>query len=149
MIARIDAWLGLRVFQPPAILLCWLLRCTQWRLNRDMWFIFGLYILYRVTTHGSGWAVLLFIGLLCLLQMAIAVLNSPHNPVRSVRWVRMVWLIFLVTDTVLFLITGDDWQRPLQDVWVLITEYAATITNLPPPPTFKVRRMKMEKQHAS
>ena len=149
MIARIDVWLGLRVFQPPAILLCWLLRCTQHRLNRDMWFVIMAWMTWRgAYLNHYGWAVTVIMGICCLASGAVASFVHQHVPTVTFRWYRMLIMVFLITETAAVPVSGQ-WWMPLEDIWILIAEYAATITNLPPPPTFKVRRTAKEKSYAS
>lgn len=136
MFDRFDAWLGLRVFQPPAILLCWLLRCTQHRLNRDMWFAWLLWFAWDIAGDPtSTWWQIGLMLIFCAFGGLGAALIRPEIPAPSLQWFRFVLLLFVFVD-----LTSGRWIDVAGGVWLLIAEYAATITDLPKPPSLRVRR---------
>lgn len=139
MLTRLDAWLGLHVFHPPVILLCWLLRCTQHRLHRDMWFLFMAYSFWSAAQHGGGWPILTLLGVLTAWTLAAAALIPAHVPGSSLAGFRLFLLVWMLLTDVPMALTGR-WWEPLETLWVLVAEYAVTIASLPPPPSLRIRR---------
>lgn len=134
MLAKLDAWLGLHVFHPPAILLCRLFRCTQYQLSRDMWFLGLVWSTWRVGHSGNTpwWLVGLMLAC-CLSSGFRAAWTKPEVPSPSFPVLRLVFLTTLLVTL--------SWGQLANNLFLLVAEYAATIVNLPPPPVRKVRRL--------
>lgn len=127
---RADAWVGLNVFHPPIIWLCQRLGYTQWRLSRDMWFLFGMYLVWTLHHHGhqgAAWIAMV----LAALSFFRAVLLPPSAATPSLFGIRVLWWAVLPLD-VWDLATKGEPIHVLATLWILVAEYAATITTLPP-----------------
>lgn len=122
----IDVWVGKTLFVPPIIKLCQLTRQSQYAISRLFWFITALDQLRIATSLTSQ----IIAGLFSLFMMVTASLRADI-PAFSMRWFRIVALVFLLLDVFSGVVSGE-WKGV--EIWVLVlfAEYAATITHIPP-----------------
>ncbi len=122
----IDLWVGKTLFVPPIIKLCQITRQSQYAVSRLFWFITALDQLRIATTLTSQ----IIAGLFSLFMMVTASLRADM-PAMSMRWFRMIALAFLLLDILSGVMSGR-WRGVEIWIFVLIAEYAATITTIPP-----------------
>lgn len=121
-----DVWIGKTLFVPPIIKFCQITRQSQYAASRLFWFLTALDQLRIATSLTSQ----IIAGLFSLFMMVTASLRADI-PAFSMRWFRMVALVFLVLDVFSGVVSGQ-WKGV--EIWVLVlfAEYAATITHIPP-----------------
>lgn len=125
-VTDIDVWIGKTLFVPPIIKFCQITKQSQYAVSRLFWFITALDQLRIATSLTSQ----IIAGLFSLFMMFTASLRADM-PAFSMRWFRMMALALLILDVLSSLRTGQ-WKGVEIWVLVLIAEYAATITNVPP-----------------
>jgi hypothetical protein len=123
---EIDIWIGRTLFVPPIIKFCQVTRQSQYAVSRLFWFLTALDQLRIASSLTSQ----IIAGLFSLFMMVTASLRADI-PAFSMRWFRMVAVVFLLLDVFSGVMSGD-WKGV--EIWVLVlfAEYAATITNVPP-----------------
>jgi surface polysaccharide O-acyltransferase-like enzyme len=125
-VTDIDVWIGKTLFVPPIIKFCQITKQSQYAVSRLFWFITALDQLRIASSLTSQ----IIAGLFSLFMMFTASLRADM-PAFSMRWFRMMALALLILDVLSSLRTGQ-WKGVEIWVLVLIAEYAATITNVPP-----------------
>lgn len=134
LLTRFDTWAGLKLFHPPIIRFCQATGYTQGRVNREMWFALGLYLMWSAYHADRPWWLILLFGLFAVALGLRAALLPDVSTESSGNWFRKLLWFFLLTD-VIFAVLMPTTARSLdviETVWTLFAEYAATISSIPP-----------------
>ncbi|MFD2497663.1 hypothetical protein ACFSTI_00775 [Rhizorhabdus histidinilytica] len=107
----IDVWVGKTLFVPPIIKLCQLTRQSQYAISRLFWFITALDQLRIATSLTSQ----IIAGLFSLFMMVTASLRADI-PAFSMRWFRIVALVFLLLDVFSGVVSGQ-WKGSRSGCW--------------------------------
>lgn len=125
---RLDAWLGLRLFQPPIILFCQHTGMNQFAVYRYIWWIVALWCVYRA--NFENWAIS-SIAILLAAGRTLSVGFSPSRPSQPSAWLRKMFLCLAPFDLLILWISGDQ-VNIIQTISILFAEYALTISTIPP-----------------
>lgn len=125
-VTEFDVWIGKTLFVPPIIKVCQITRQSQYAVSRLLWFVVALDQLRIATSLTSQ----IIAGLFSLFMMLSASFRADM-PAFSMRWFRMMALVFLILDVVSSVGSGQ-WKGI--EIWLLVlfAEYATTIDRLPP-----------------
>lgn len=129
----IDVWIGKSLFTPLIIKLCQLTRQSQYAVSRLFWFVAALDGFYRAETLFAS----IMWGLMSLFMMVTASVRAD-NPTQSLRFFRLLGVVFLALDVLKGIVTGA-WAGCEFWLFVLVAEYAATIRTIPPRDTSQAK----------
>jgi len=128
MLRRIDAWVGLCLFQPPVIWFCQRTGITQWAFYRCGWWIYALWAVWR-DEHDSAINTVWLVAFALLRTIGANLsLNRPAPRSLVLRCLCWVVLAFVLLPP----ITRHDVENAVAQLAVLAAEYATTIAQIPP-----------------
>jgi len=146
-LTRFDAWLGLRVFHPPIIRFCQLTGYTQHKLHRDLWFAVALWVAWRANVDDRSWWVIGMLLFLCVIMGLRAAITPASFPGQTWSWFRLLILFWMLFSLPLTIALGE-WDKWVDDLAILVAEYAATITTIPPRKRRESKALRRKEQHA-
>lgn len=129
-----DVKIGKKIFHPIVIKLCHILKCNQYRLSRDIWFMTfaGLAIHEVFIKHEPlVWWKWMVLTIFFLSAVVFKDTKSSADPItRGLLWVNL--LSFIVAFVVVGYTIGQFVSGLVTGVILLIAEYAKTIDTIPP-----------------
>jgi hypothetical protein len=142
---------GARIFKPLVIFICQRTGLTQYALYRYLWMTVAVLAVYGALVDKDGWVWLTIVGLWAVITTVVAA-TIPNHPVNLHPVISQAFRVLFIVLSIVHALghvaslatTGTfGWHVGCPtDLLVLLAEYAATITTIPP------REIKEKKRQA-
>lgn len=131
ILRKTDLWIAKTLFHGIAIALCRWLKVSQFRLNRDLWFVgWTILTVSSILRNQTPDALTLFFFVIFFLRAALV---SDSSVYRSSLFFRLIiWTLTFVGLMGYLANDGSHVSTVIADFIFLLAEYATTIDTLPP-----------------